>query len=135
MNENGAAPPRHARSRIVIDFDDKIIKTVIAAEPVAWFTGRAAKWPVIAAIGRIFAPRVVKTDRTHRQKGPWPWLPIGPPPQPDWMKTAGGRGAVAFALIGLDTGATERHPNGPPGAGYQPTLGATARAGAEVEET
>jgi hypothetical protein len=135
VNEDGAAAPRRARPRIVVDFDDKIIEFVIAAKPIAWFTGRPVKWPVIAAVGWVLAPSVVEADRTHRQECSRPSQTIGPPPQPDWTKPPGGRAAVAFALIGLDSGATERHPHWPPGAGYQPTLGATARAGAEVEET
>ncbi len=135
VNEDGAAAPRYARSRIVVDFNDKIVEIVVATQPVAWFIGRPMKRPVIAAVGRVLAPSVVEADRAHGQECPRPSQTIGPPPQPDRMKSAGRSAAVALALVGLDPAAAERYPQRPLGSGYQPTLGAAARAGAEVDDT
>lgn len=50
VDKNGAAKPGDAGARIVVDLDNKIVEAILAAQPVAWFTGRALESPVIAAV-------------------------------------------------------------------------------------
>ena len=109
MDENGAAAAGHARPGIVVDFDDYVVEAVAAAEPVAWFIGRAPEAVVIAPVVRVLAPGIVRADAADRQQCPRPRQAIGAPPQPHWQKSAARGAAVAFALIGLDAGAAERH--------------------------
>ena len=92
----------------MVDFDDQVVESVVATEPVAWFIGRPTKGPVVAAVVRILAPGVGRADPAHRQRSVRPRQAIGPPPQPDRMKPAARGAAVALALVGLDSGAAER---------------------------
>src|SRR5580692_11218736 len=82
---------------------------VAAAQPVAWFIGRAPEGLVVAPVVRILAPGIVRADAADRQQGPRPWQAVGAPPQPQRAKSAARGAAVAFALIGLDAGAAERN--------------------------
>jgi hypothetical protein len=110
VNENRAAAPRDARPRIVVDFDNEIIKAVITTEPVAWFIGRAPKWLVVTAIGRILAPGIAFTDGADGKQAARPRQAIGPPPDSNGMKAAGGSAPIAFPLVGLDPAPPQRDP-------------------------
>ena len=59
MNEDGAAMAGHARARVMVDFDDEIVKPVAALEAVAWFIGRPPERPVVASVLGVFAPGIV----------------------------------------------------------------------------
>ncbi len=137
MDENGTAAPGHAGPGVVIEFDNQIVKAVVTAEPVAWFIGRPAECLIIAAVCRVFAPGVMKSDPAHREQSPWPRQTIGAPPQANGVKPAGWRGAVAFALGRLDSGAAERDARRPecPRTPDQPPLAMLARPGADTNET
>ena len=80
----------------------------------------------LAAIGGILAPAVGKTDRPHRQQGLRPRSAVVAPPQPDRPEAARWGGAVPFALVGLDAGASERHCD-PQGSCVHPAAAAVAR--------
>ena len=51
VDEYGAAAAGDARPGVVVDFDDQIVEVVGAAEPVAWFIGRAPERSVVAPVG------------------------------------------------------------------------------------
>jgi hypothetical protein len=40
MNKDGAAVAGHARARVMVDFDDEIVKPIAALEAVACLFGR-----------------------------------------------------------------------------------------------
>jgi len=80
MDKHGAAAAGHARSGIVVDFDDQVVETVVPPEPVAWFIGRPAEEAIIASIRGVLAPGVVAPYPTNGEQGRWPRQPIGPPP-------------------------------------------------------
>jgi DNA-binding response OmpR family regulator len=107
VNENRAAKAGDARAGIVVDLDNEIVEVVLAAEPVAWFIGRALKGVVIAAIGRVLAPGVVRRDPAGRKAGLRAFQAIGAPPQADGMESSNWRTVVAFALRGPDSAASE----------------------------
>lgn len=112
MDEHGAATTGDPRPCIVIDFDNKIIEVVGAAHVVSWFTGRPPEGPVVAPIARVLAPGVCRTYVPGRQARPGPQPAIRPPPQSDRAKTATRSATIALALVGPDTGATERDRHG-----------------------
>ena len=58
MNENGAATAGDTRARVVVNFDDEIVKPVFTRQPIALSVRRYLDWPVISAITRIFTPTV-----------------------------------------------------------------------------
>jgi len=62
VNEHGTPTTGNARPRIVVDFDNQIIEMVVSAQAIAWFIGRAAKWPIIAPVGGVLAPSVRRAD-------------------------------------------------------------------------
>jgi hypothetical protein len=126
VNEHRAAAAGDSGPRIVVDLDNQIVETVGAAEPVAWFSGRAPEGPVIAAIRGILAPGEVGRDPPHRQGGARPLQTVSPPPQSNRMKPAGRRSAIALALIRLDATAAKRNAYGS-GSSDHDALGATAR--------
>ena len=107
VDENGAAAAGHARPGVVVDFDDHVVEAVAAAQPVAWFIGRAPEGLVVAPVVRVLAPGIVRADAADRQQGPRPRQAVGAPPQPHRAKSAAWGAAIAFALIGLDAGAAE----------------------------
>jgi hypothetical protein len=72
MQEYSAAATGNARPSVVVDFDNQIVEAVGAPQPVAWFIGRPVEGPVVAPIGRIFAPGVVRANAPDRQQGAWP---------------------------------------------------------------
>ena len=135
MDENGATAPRYAGAYIVVDFDHEVIEAVIPTQPVAWFIGRPPEGPVVAAIGWIFTPGVVKADGPDRKERPRPRQAIGAPPEPDGVKSASRGTPVAFAFVGFDPAPAQRNPQWLPGPGAQPSLRAAAWPGLQPDET
>ena len=88
VHEHGAAAAGDARAGVVVDLDDEVVEPVVAPQPVAWFIGRAAERPVVAAVARVLAPGVVRRDPADRQQGARPRPAVGPPPQPQRAETA-----------------------------------------------
>lgn len=111
VDKDGAAPAGDAWPCIVIQFDNVVVDMVLAPQPVAGMPIRQKEVLVIAAIFRIFAPRVEGCDRTGGEPRRWPSRTVGPPPQPDRPEAAARRAAIALALIGLDPGSPKRHRN------------------------
>jgi hypothetical protein len=66
VDEHGAAAKSHARPRVVIDLDQHVVEAVGPQQAVAWFIGRSAEWPVVAAVVRVLAPGVVRADAPYR---------------------------------------------------------------------
>jgi len=133
MDEDRTAQPGDARPAVVIDLDHEIVEAVVAAEPVAWFIGRAPEMAVIAPIRRVLAPGIVRGDPTRRQQCARPGQPVGSPPQPQRTKPAGRRAAIAFALCCPDSGAAERHRDRS-AAGEEPALQAPARPSTDSDD-
>jgi len=102
MNEYSAAVAGNARPGVMVDFDDQIVESIGALEPVPWFIGRPPERAVIASVRGVFAPGVVHRDSPDRQEGTRARQAVRPPPQPNRMKSAGRRCAVAFAFRRLD---------------------------------
>ena len=111
MYEYSAAVAGNARARVMVDFDDEIVKPIAALEAVAWFIGRPPERPVVAPVLGVFAPGIVRSYATDRQEGARTGQAVCPPPQPNRMKSAGRRGAIAFALCRLDAGAPQSRAN------------------------
>ena len=111
MNKDSAAVAGHARAGVMVDLDDKIVKAIAALEVVAWFIGRPPERPVVASVLGVFAPGIVRRYAPHRQKGTRTRQAVCPPPQPNRMKSAGRRGAIAFAFRRLDAGAPQSRAN------------------------
>ena len=98
MQENSAAATGHAGPRVVIDFDDQIVEAVGPRQAIAWFTGRPLERLVVAPIGWVFTPGVVRPDPPDRQQSARPRPAIGAPPQPNRMELPGRRRAIALAF-------------------------------------
>src|SRR5439155_8028472 len=100
-------------ARVMVDFNNEIIKMIVATEPVA---GLAAAGhldrPVITSARRVLAPRIVCSDSPDRQGGDRPGRAIGPPPQPQRMEGSSRGRAVAFPFVRPDATAAERHRKG-----------------------
>src|SRR5262245_13576778 len=109
MQEHGAAAPGNARARIVVDLDDEIVEVILAGQAVAGRTARKADRLVVMAVGRIFAPGILGTDRTDRQKAFRADMAVGAPPQAPRMEDAARGAAVALALVGPDAATAERN--------------------------
>ena len=69
MNEYSAAVAGNARARVMVDFDDEIVKPIVALEVVAWFIGRPPERQVVAPVLGVFAPGIVRSYATDRQEG------------------------------------------------------------------
>ncbi len=109
MDEDGAAAAGNPGPRVMVDFDNEVVESVVAVQAVAWFIGRPRESAVIAAVSRVLAPGVAGPDAADRQRGLRPWQTVGPPPQSHRIESARRRAAVAFALIGPDAAPAERH--------------------------
>ncbi len=114
MDEYRAAAPGNARARIVVDLDDEVVEVILAPEPVARLVGPAAEGAVVAPVGGVLVPGIVRADRPDRKPRARPRRAVRPPPQPPQLKAATRRAPVAFALVGPDTAAPERHRNRQP---------------------
>lgn len=133
MDKHGAAAASDAGSRVVVDFDNEIIKIVRAPQTVAWFTGRPPERPVIAPVGRVLAPGIQRPDSPNPQPCHGPRPPIRPPPQSERAKAATRRAPIAFALVSPDAGAAKRHRHGQR-TGKQPALLAPSRPRADANK-
>jgi hypothetical protein len=133
MDENGTAPTGHARSRIVVDLNDEIVKAVGPLQAIAWFIGRLAERLVVAPIVRVFAPGIAWSDPPNRQKHTRARQSIGPPPQSNRAKPAGGRRAVAFPLRRLGAGSAQCNPEYPV-SGREPALAMPIRSAADMND-
>jgi hypothetical protein len=78
MDEYGAATPGDPRPPIVVELHDEVVEVIAAPEPVGAFFGLDRT--VVAAVGRVFAPGVTRSDAPDRQECPRPRRPIGAPP-------------------------------------------------------
>lgn len=112
MDEHGATPAGDPRPCIVVDFDNKIIEIVGAAQAVSWFTGRPPEGPIVAPVGGVLAPSVRRTDAPGGQARLGPQAAVPAPPQSDGAKAAARSAAVALALVGSDARAAERDRDG-----------------------
>jgi hypothetical protein len=126
VDEHGAAAARNAGPLVVVDLDDEVVQGVRAPQSVSRLTGRNSDRPVVAPVGRVFAPSVQTSDRAHRQQRPRSREAVRTPPQSDQPIAPRWRRAVSFPLVGLDTGTAKRH-FGVPAAGRQPALPAIPR--------
>ena len=126
VDEHRAPPAGDAGPCVVIKRDNQIIEMILPHEPIPRGSGRSPDMPVIVPVGRVLAPGVLRTDAEHRQQSPWPQPAIGAPPQAFETKPPGGRRAVPFALVGLDTTAPERNGNAECSSG-EPAAGAAPR--------
>src|SRR5262245_13661095 len=108
MQEHGAAAPGDARAGVVVDLDDEIVEVVVARQAVAARAALQANRLVVMAVGRVFAPGILGTDRPHREMRFRADMAVGAPPQPLGEEDAAGSAAVALALVGLDAATTER---------------------------
>ena len=66
MNEYSAAVAGNTRTRVVVDFDDQVVKPIGALEAVAWFIGRPSERAVVAPVLGVFAPGNVSRDALDR---------------------------------------------------------------------
>ena len=133
MHENRAAASGDTRPRVVIDLDDEIVEMILAPEPVAGFIGPALERTIIAPVGGILAPGVVRSNRPDRQLRPRPRGAIGAPPEPPQLEQAARRATVAFALVGLNPSAPERYRDGE-GARDQQAFSPMPRSGTHREQ-
>ena len=133
MKEDRAAATRDAGPRIVVDLNDHVIEGVGAPQAVARPIRFELDRPVVAPVGRVFAPPVQRPNRPYRQPSAWPGQAVGAPPKSNQVETTRGGRAISLALIGLDSSAAERHRN-PPGPSRQPALSAVAGPRADVED-
>ena len=112
VDEDRAAAAGDARPAVVVDFNDEVVERVLPPQPV----GAAALWnsdrPIVGPVARVFAPAVVRSDSPCWQEGPRLRSPVGTPPQPDRAEMAARGAAIAFALVGSDSTAAERHRQG-----------------------
>ena len=121
MEKNCASPPRDPWTRIVVELDDKVVKSINAPQAIARCPGRTPERPIVVTVRRILAPGKVRRYAPHREQGCGAGVAIGPPPQPYEPKTAARGPAVAFELVGTYAATTE-HNRDSPGAGQQDAL-------------
>jgi hypothetical protein len=108
LHKTGAAAPRHARAAIVVEFDDQIVEPIVSPQAIAGFAGAAPDRPIVAAIGGVFAPGIIRADWTRGKESSRMKAPIGAPPQPPKPESAARRCAVAFTFVGADARPPER---------------------------
>src|ERR1700761_9440828 len=111
MKEYGAAATGDRGLRIVINLDDEIIEMIITAEPVASLVLPEVDGPIVTPAVGVFTPGVFRADRANGQKGRWPRVTVGAPPQPPGPESTARSTAVALALVGNDSAASQGHRN------------------------
>jgi hypothetical protein len=112
MQEDRAASARDSRRGVVIDLDDEIIEVILSLEQIASRIAVPAHRPVVMAALRVFAPGVFSADSANWEPRPRPWVPIGAPPQSARPECAFRGAAIAFALVGANSPASERYRHG-----------------------
>ncbi len=126
MDEDGAAAPCHARADIVVDLDDEVVEVVGAPKAVGARGAGELDRPVVASIGRLLAPAVIRPRDADGQRGARPRASIRTPPDPDRVEKPARGCPVPFALVRLNAAAAEGHRNGQ-AAREQPTLAGPPR--------
>ena len=117
MDEDRATASGNSRTDVVIDFDDDVVQAIPPPKPVAWFTGRPPKGAIITPVAGVLAPCIGRADGADRKLGQRTRQAVRPPPQSHGVKVPARRSAIAFALIGPDTGTPEGDRHAPrPGA-------------------
>jgi len=66
MNEYSAAVAGNTRARVVVYFDDQIVKPIGALEAIAWFIGRPPERAIVAPVRGVFAPGIVPPNWPNR---------------------------------------------------------------------
>ena len=99
MNEDRAAPPRHSRTCVVIDFDDEVIKPVLAPQAIGRRTFGYPDRPVVAGMVRLLAPAVRTSDQPDWQAGLRTRTTVGAPPQAQRPKSPARCRSIAFAFV------------------------------------
>ena len=133
MDENGTPPTGDARSRIMVDLNDEIVKPVGPAQAVAWFIGRPMERSVVAPVVWVFAPGVIRPYPPNRQEYTRAAQSIGPPPQPNRAEPANGRRAVTFPLRCVSAGSSQCHPKHPISR-REPALAMSIRSAADMND-
>jgi hypothetical protein len=132
VDEHRAPTARDPRPYIVVNFDNDIVQGIFTPQSVPGLARRYPDRPVVAPVGRVFAPSVRGSDRLGRQHRPRSRDSVGTPPQPHQPVATRGSRAVSFPLIGLDAGAANGHFSNP-WPRQQPALPAIAGSGAQVQ--
>jgi hypothetical protein len=130
VNEHCAASPGYPRPRIVIDFDDEVVKMIGTSQVVAGCIDGPLHRAIIPSIGGILAPGIIWRNAPDGEQGARRWTAVSSPPQSDQTKATARRCAIAFALIGLNAGSAERDRN-VRGADREPALGPVSGAGTD----
>lgn len=121
MDEDRTAASRDARADVMVDLDHQVIKCIRSSQSIAWFAGGEPDGSIVAAVRRVLAPRIPRSNRANRQLCTRSWQPIAAPPQPDGSEPACGRCAIPLPLVHGDAGAAKRDRDAPHSGG-EPTL-------------
>src|SRR5204862_5930236 len=81
-------------------------------EPIADLLAPAPEWAIVAPVGGVLVPGIVRPDRPDRKPGSRPRRAVGSPPQPPQSEPPARRAAIAFALVDPDTSASKRYRDG-----------------------
>jgi hypothetical protein len=111
VNEYRAATPGHPWPRIVVDFNDEVVKMVRPSQVVARCIGPAPDRAIVPAVSRILTPGIISANAPNGEQGARRRTAVGSPPQADQTKATARRCAIALALIGLNAGPPERDRN------------------------
>jgi hypothetical protein len=132
MQEYRAAATGDARRGVVIDLDNEIVEVIVALEPIAAAIAIQPYRPVVVAAVRVLAPGILRPDGASRQEGLRPRMPVGAPPQSPRPEAAFRGPAVAFALVGDDSPASQCDRDGLP-AGCKPAPAGIAGGSADPD--
>lgn len=103
MEKHGAAASSNSWSGVVIDLNDEVIEMIVARQVIAVRAFIKANWLIVMPIRWIFGPGILWRDPPNRQGSSGLGVPVGPPPQSDWMKDTSRGAAVTFAFVGPNT--------------------------------
>lgn len=109
MNKDGAAAAGNAWARVVIQLDYQVIEMILAPKPVGGARGGKLDRAVVAPVCGVLAPAIVPANGACGQVRSGTGQAVGTIPEAEEAEAAARRGTVAFALVGLDTPASERH--------------------------
>src|SRR5262249_7669171 len=111
VDENRAAAARDPRAAIVVELDNQVVEVVGAPQAIAGLVRAALDCTIVPTVGRGFDPGVIGVDAPHRQQCARARQSVRAPPEPYQPERAAGCRAIAFALVGRNPGAAERHRN------------------------